>query len=199
MELTLKLKDVLNLNNALKAIIDEIDIDALLKFRLLGIMKEIENHVTNFNLICNEKISEFGTKDEEGNITIPSEDKEAIRKFNDVMRKVTDSEVSINVIKIKSTEIFSKGIKSEYLIWLYPIIEEQKGKLMFKYFKMKKNEWKIKAVIYGIIASVMDNQQEIIETVKKIFLSLKDISAEDMQQEFISKITELIYEENRKE
>lgn len=70
---------------------------------------------------------------------------------------------------------------------------------MFKYFKMKKNEWKIKAVIYGIIASVMDNQQEIIETVKKIFLSLKDISAEDMQQEFISKITELIYEENRKE
>ena len=45
----------------------------------------------------------------------------------------------------------------------------------------------------------MDNQQEIIEAVKKIFLSLKDISAEDMQQEFISKITELIYEENRKE
>ncbi len=124
MELTLKLKDVLNLNNALKAIIDEIDIDALLKFRLLGIMKEIENHVTNFNLICNEKISEFGTRDEEGNITIPSEDKEAIRKFNDVMRKVTDSEVSINVTKIKSKEIFSKGIKSEYLIWLYPIIEE---------------------------------------------------------------------------
>lgn len=70
---------------------------------------------------------------------------------------------------------------------------------MFKYFKMKRNEWKIKAVIYGTIASVMDNQQEIIETVKKIFLSLKDISAEDMQQEFISKITELIYEENRKE
>lgn len=124
MELTLKLKDVLNLNNALKAIIDEIDIDALLKFRLLGIMKEIENHVTNFNLICNEKITEFGTKDEEGNITIPSEDKDAIRKFNDVMRKVTDSEVSINVTKIKSEEIFSKGIKSEYLIWLYPIIEE---------------------------------------------------------------------------
>lgn len=124
MELTLKLKDVLNLNNALKAIIDEIDIDALLKFRLLGIMKEIENHVTNFNLICNEKIAKFGTKDEEGNITISSEDKEAIRKFNDVMRKVTDSEVSINVTKIKSKEIFSKGIKSEYLIWLYPIIEE---------------------------------------------------------------------------
>lgn len=70
---------------------------------------------------------------------------------------------------------------------------------MFKYFKMKRNEWKIKAAIYGIIASVMDNQQEIIETAKKLFMSLKDISAEDMQQEFISKITELIYAENRKE
>lgn len=124
MEVTLKLKDVLNLNNALKAIIDDIDIDALLKFRLLGIMKEIESHVTNFNLICNEKIAEYGKKDDEGNITIPSEDKEAIRKFNEVMRKVTDSDVSIHVIKIKSKEIFSKGIKSEYLIGLYPIMEE---------------------------------------------------------------------------
>lgn len=124
MEVTLKLKDVLKLNNALKAIIDDIDIDALLKFRLLGIMKEIESHVTNFNLICNEKIAEYGKKDDEGNITIPSEDKEAIRKFNEVMRKVTDSDVSIHVIKIKSKEIFSKGIKSEYLIGLYPIMEE---------------------------------------------------------------------------
>lgn len=124
MEVTLKLKDVLKLNNALKAIIDDIDIDALLKFRLLGIMKEIESHVTNFNLICNEKIAEYGKKDDEGNITIPSEDKEAIRKFNEVMRKVTDSEVSIHVIKIKSKEIFSKGIKSEYLMGLYPIMEE---------------------------------------------------------------------------
>lgn len=124
MEVTLKLKDVLKLNNALKAIIDDIDIDALLKFRLLGIMKEIESHVTNFNLICNEKIAEYGKKDDEGNITIPSEDKESIRKFNEVMRKVTDSEVSIHVIKIKSKEIFSKGIKSEYLMGLYPIMEE---------------------------------------------------------------------------
>lgn len=124
MEVTLKLKDVLKLNNALKAIIDDIDIDALLKFRLLGIMKEIESHVTNFNLICNEKIAEYGKKDDEGNITIPSEDKEAIRKFNEVMRKVTDSDVSIHVIKIKSKEIFSKGIKSEYLMGLYPIMEE---------------------------------------------------------------------------
>lgn len=124
MEVTLKLKDVLKLNNALKAIIDDIDIDALLKFRLLGIMKEIESHVTNFNLICNEKIAEYGKKDDEGNITIPSEDKEAIKKFNEVMRKVTDSEVSIHVIKIKSKEIFSKGIKSEYLMGLYPIMEE---------------------------------------------------------------------------
>lgn len=124
MEVTLKLKDVLKLNNALKAIIDDIDIDALLKFRLLGIMKEIEGHVSNINMICNEKIAEYGKKDDEGNIAIPSEDKEAIRKFNDVMRKVTDSEVSIHVMKIKSKEIFSKGIKSEYLMGLYPIMEE---------------------------------------------------------------------------
>ncbi len=126
MEVTLKLGDVLNLNKALKAIIDDVDIniDVLLKFKLLGIMKEIENHVSNFSVICNEKIMEYGTKDAEGNIGIPSENKESIKKFNDEMRKMTDSTVNINVMKLKTNEIFDKGIKAEYLIGLYPIIEE---------------------------------------------------------------------------
>ncbi len=69
---------------------------------------------------------------------------------------------------------------------------------MFTYFKMKKNEWKVKATIYGIIASVMDNQKEIIEFVQKLYDSLKDVSAEDMQKELITKIAELVHQDNHK-
>jgi len=126
MEIKMKLSDVLNLNQTLKAIIDDTDadIDALFKFNLLTIMKEIENHVNNFNVICNEKIMEYGESDDDGNIRIPSENKEAIRKFNDDIKKVTDSDVLVNIVKIKATEIFAKGIRSEYLVGLYPIIEK---------------------------------------------------------------------------
>ncbi len=62
---------------------------------------------------------------------------------------------------------------------------------MITYFKMKKNEWKVKCAIYGIIASIMDNQKDIIEFAQKLFASLKDVTAEDMQKELISKLVEL--------
>lgn len=70
---------------------------------------------------------------------------------------------------------------------------------MFKYFKMKKNEWKIKAAVYEMIAYVMDNQKEIIDLMQKLFISLKDTSSEEIQKEFISKLAEIIHEENKSE
>jgi len=70
---------------------------------------------------------------------------------------------------------------------------------MITYFRMKKNEWKVKSAIYGMIASVMDNQKEIIEFVQKLYDGLKDVSAEDMQQELISKIAELVHQDNNKD
>jgi len=63
---------------------------------------------------------------------------------------------------------------------------------------MKKNEWKVKAAIYEMIASIMDNQKDIVEMAQKLFVSLKDVSVEDMQQELISKIAELVHQDNNK-
>ena len=59
--MTIKLATVLQLNNLLKSIIDntELKIDSLFKFRLLGIMKNIENPVNNFETIRNYKIREY--------------------------------------------------------------------------------------------------------------------------------------------
>ncbi len=126
MEIEMKLSDVLNLNQTLKTIIDDTNTkaDALLKFKLLGIMKALENHVTNFDIIRNEKIREYGKENEDGNISISSDDKEAIKNLNNDLSSIINSDVSLNITKLKSGDVFNKGIKADYLMNLYPIIEE---------------------------------------------------------------------------
>lgn len=126
----IKLGNVLEINNVLKQIIDnsELKIDALFKFRLLGIMKNLEVPIANFNVIRDEKIKEYGKEleDENGNksIGIDANDKDAIAKFSKDINKVIDSEVDVNIEKLKAIDIFDKGLPTEYLVKLYPIIEE---------------------------------------------------------------------------
>ena len=126
----IKLGNVLEINNVLKQIIDntELKMDALFKFRLLGIMKNLEVPITNFNVIRDEKIKEYGKEleDENGNksIGIGVDDKDAIAKFSEDINKVIDSEVDINIEKLKAIDVFDKGLPTEYLVKLYPIIEE---------------------------------------------------------------------------
>ena len=126
----IKLGNVLEINNVLKQIIDnsELKIDALFKFKLLGIMKNLEVPIANFNVIRDEKIKEYGKEleDENGNksIGIDANDKDAIAKFSEDINKVIDSEVDVNIEKLKAIDIFDKGLPTEYLVKLYPIIEE---------------------------------------------------------------------------
>ena len=126
----IKLGNVLEINNVLKSIIDntELKIDALFKFRLLGIMKNLEVPIANFNVIRDEKIKEYGKEleDENGNksIGIDANDKDAIAKFSKDINKVIDSEVEANIEKLKAIDVFDKGLPTEYLVKLYPIIEE---------------------------------------------------------------------------
>ena len=126
----IKLGNVLEINNVLKLIIDntELKIDALFKFKLLGIMKSFEIPIANFEVIRNEKIKEYGKEleDENGNksIGISVDDKEAIAKFSEDINKVIDSEVDVNINKLKSVDVFDKGLPADYLVKLYPIIEE---------------------------------------------------------------------------
>ena len=126
----IKLGNILEINNVLKSIIDntELKIDALFKFRLLGIMKNLEVPIANFNVIRDEKIKEYGKEleDENGNksIGIDANDKDAIAKFSKDINKVIDSEVDVNIEKLKAIDVFDKGLPTEYLVKLYPIIEE---------------------------------------------------------------------------
>ena len=126
----IKLGNVLEINNVLKQIIDnsELKIDALFKFRLLGIMKNLEVPIANFTVIRDEKIKEYGKEleDENGNksIGIDANDKDTIIKFSEDINKVIDSEVDVNINKLKPVDVFDKGLPADYLVRLYHIIEE---------------------------------------------------------------------------
>ena len=72
---------------------------------------------------------------------------------------------------------------------------------MITYIKYKFNEWKVKAMFYGTIAKIMDNQDEIknmLDLVKRLDEELKDVPTEDLQKEFIGKLAEIIHNEEKK-
>ena len=74
--------------------------------------------------------------------------------------------------------------------------------MLKKYIKYKRNEWKVKAMLYGTIAQIMDNQDEIkdmINLVKRLYGELKDVSTDDLQKEFVSKLAEIIHNEEKKD
>ncbi len=70
---------------------------------------------------------------------------------------------------------------------------------MFTYFKMKKNENRIKAMFYGMIVGFIDNQKEFIDIIQKMYAALKDIPADQFKDEFISKLAEIATEHPTKE
>lgn len=126
MDVKLKVDEVLGLNNVLKSIIDnnKVKINVLLKFRLLGIMRSIESHITDFEIIKNEKIVEYGEETENGIYQISESKPEAIENFKRDIERVLNSEVTVNINMLKPDEVFDQGLTSEYLIELYPIIGE---------------------------------------------------------------------------
>lgn len=63
------------------------------------------------------------------------------------------------------------------------------------FFKMKLNEWKIKAQLYGIIASFMDNQKDIAEFVTRMYTALKDVEPDELKEALISRLAGLAHEE----
>ena len=70
--------------------------------------------------------------------------------------------------------------------------------MLKKYITYKKNEWKVKAIFYGTIIQIMDNQDEIkdmLDLVKRLYEELKNVHTEDLQKEFVSKLAEIIHNE----
>ena len=68
---------------------------------------------------------------------------------------------------------------------------------MSTYLKMKKNEWKVKAFLYGAVAAFLDNQKDVLEWIQKLYIALKDVPADELQREFVTRLTETIHEEKK--
>ena len=74
--------------------------------------------------------------------------------------------------------------------------------MLKKYITYKKNEWTVKAMLYGTIVQIMDNQDEIkdmLDLIKRLYEELKGVPTEDLQKEFVSALAEIIHNENNKE
>lgn len=79
-------------------------------------------------------------------------------------------------------------------------LKDMENRNMIKnYFRMKKNEWKIKAIIYNTMGTLIDNQKEVLELLQKMYIALKDITVDELQKEFIKTLVEIIHEENKTE
>ena len=68
---------------------------------------------------------------------------------------------------------------------------------MINFIRMKKAEWRIKEMFYGAITTILDNQKEILDFIQAMYIALKDLPAEELQKEFISKLAEIVHEENK--
>ena len=143
--------EIMNYNNTLKKIIDsDSKVDALIKFKFLGMLKQFEPVVQNFEKIREDKIREYGTADDMGNIGIrpPKEEdfkseengetvidteglakaqkefEETVEKFEGDLKKVLDADAEIELKKFKYSELIDKGIPADFLLGLYDLIEE---------------------------------------------------------------------------
>lgn len=128
MEMKLKLRDWIDINQVLRAMIDreEIPVSTVTKFHILGILKAIEGHMANFEAVRNEKIKEYGEADQDGNYSISLGNPSAIDAFSRDMKKLLEEPVSATIDKIAAKAIMVKGVKSGDLLCLYPILEENK-------------------------------------------------------------------------
>lgn len=138
----MKLQEILQYNDIFKNLIDNAkDINILVKFRLLGIMKQFEPYIANYQLIREEQIRQYGTQQENGSIAVipPSKDnfendedfeaaeasfKESIDQITKILGELEQSEIDIDIKKFKADEIIDKGISADYLVLLYDFIEE---------------------------------------------------------------------------
>ena len=125
MKKKLELYKVINANEILKRLIEnkDLNISCILKFKLLGIMKELEPVVANFEYVKNEKIKEYGKETEDGKISINEDyDPEAFKKYSKDIQELVSTTVEVNTIK--ASDVIDKGIPVDALVAIYDLIAE---------------------------------------------------------------------------
>lgn len=126
----MKLGEILQLDAVIKSIIDSknLAVSAVFKFRLLGILKSIETHVNNYEIVRIEKVKQYGkqTLDENGNMidckVEPNTENEKLFRLD--IEEILNTDVVVDIQKLKLKETFDSGLPTNYLLHLYPIMEQ---------------------------------------------------------------------------
>lgn len=71
--------------------------------------------------------------------------------------------------------------------------------MLINWYKAKKAELKVKAMFWGAIAGIIDNQKPIMKMIETLYTELKGTSPEELRSEFISKMAEIIHDERENE
>ena len=71
--------------------------------------------------------------------------------------------------------------------------------MFINWYRAKKAEFKVKAMFWGILAGIVDNQKPIIDMIGGLYNELKGVSPEELRSEFISKMAEIIHAERENE
>ena len=69
--------------------------------------------------------------------------------------------------------------------------------MLFSWYKAKKAELKVKGMFYGAIASIIGDHKSIFEMIQKLFEELKTANPDELRSELISKIAELVHNDNK--
>lgn len=67
---------------------------------------------------------------------------------------------------------------------------------MFRYWKMKRNEWKLKGMLYETIIKYIENQKDILALAQNLYVALKDVPVAELRSELIHELAEIIHESN---
>lgn len=134
--------EILKYNRVIKSIIDNgSDVTPLVKFKLLGMLKQFEPVIENFEIIRNEMIHKYGKATNDGNYGIFMPNREdfdndkdynnAVKEYEDIVEKfnneidvVVKSEADIEIKKFNYADIVDSGLSADYLLELYDLIEE---------------------------------------------------------------------------
>ena len=65
--------------------------------------------------------------------------------------------------------------------------------MLINWYRAKKAELKVKAMFWGTIAGIIDNQKPIITMIQTLFAELKDVPVDELKGELISKVAEIIH------
>ena len=68
---------------------------------------------------------------------------------------------------------------------------------MFNYLKMRRDEIRVKAMVYGAIVDIMENQKELLSFFQKLYAALKDVPPDELQRQFVGRLAQIIHEENK--